>query len=101
MNNFSQFGIKAETKGFEGEKIKMLRILNREIIVHDFKLEASKVYKEIGSGKCLHLQIEMNGTKHVVFTGSCGLIDQITKVPEEGLPFKTTIIQENDRYIFT
>lgn len=100
MNSFSQFNIKPQTKGFEGDKIKISKVLNREIVVHDFKIEDSKVFKQ-GSGKCLHLQIEMNQQKHVVFTSSSGLMDAINQVPKTGFPFKTTIIEDNDRYLFT
>lgn len=101
MNKFSQFNIKTSTKGFEGDKIKISKILNREIVVHDFKIEDSKVFKQAGSGKCLHLQISISGQKHIVFTSSSGLIDAINQIPESGFPFITTIIEENDRYIFT
>ena len=103
MNTFSQFNIKVESQSFEGDKIKMSRILNREIVVHHFKLEDSKVksFQEKGSGKCLHLQISFDNRKHVVFTSSTGLIEVIQKIPENGFPFRTTIIEENDRYLFT
>ncbi len=101
MNSFSQFNIKTTTKGFEGDKIKMSRILNREIVVHHFKLEDSKVFKEKGSGKCLYLQISFNNSKHIVFTSSSGLIETILQVPEKGFPFTTTIVEDNDRYMFT
>jgi len=101
MNNFNQFNIQAPSKGFEGDKIKISRILNREIIVHDFKIEDSKVFKEKGSGKCLQLQISFNNNKHVIFTSASGLIEVIQQIPENGFPFTTTIIPDNDRYIFT
>jgi len=29
------------------------------------------------------------------------LIEVIQKIPESGFPFTTTIIEENDRYLFT
>jgi hypothetical protein len=76
---------------------------NREIVVHHFKLEDSKVkaFQEKGTGKCLHLQISFDNRKHVVFTGSTGLIEVIQKIPETGFPFTTTIVEENDRYLFT
>ena len=64
MKNFSQFNIQPATKGFDGDKIKMSKILNCEIVVHHFKIEDSKVFKERGSGKCLHLQISFNNEKH-------------------------------------
>lgn len=103
MNRFSQFNIKAPAKGFEGGKIKMSRILNREIVVHDFKIEESKVpaFREKGSGKCLHLQISFDNEMHVVFTSSGGLIETIQQVPGNQFPFTTTIIEENDRFKFT
>ena len=100
MNRFSQFQIKSPEKGFEGDKIKISRVLNREIVVHRYKLEDSKVFKKEGS-KCLHMEISIGGNKHVLFTGSVGLIETIQQVPTYGFPFKTIIIEENDRYLFT
>jgi hypothetical protein len=97
MKNFSQFNIQVPDRGFEGEKIKMSRILNREIVVYDFKIGDSKVFK----GKCLHLQISFNNEKHVVFTSGSILIDMIQKVPDSGFPFSTTIVEENERFMFT
>jgi hypothetical protein len=103
MNRFSQFNIKTTSKGFEGTKIKMVKILNREIIVYAFKIEDSIVaaFKEKGSSKCLHLQISSDNEMHVVFTSSVGLLETIQRVPENKFPFTTTIIEENDRYKFT
>ena len=65
--------------------------------------EESKVkeFKEKGSGKCLHLQIEINSEKRIVFTSSSGLLDAIEQIPEEGFPFTTTVIRDNDRFMFT
>jgi hypothetical protein len=103
MNRFSQFNIKAPSKGFEGGKIKISRILNKEIVVHDFKIEESKVpaFREKGSEKCLHLQISFDNEMHVVFTSGAGLIETIQLVPRDQFPFTTTIVEENDRYKFT
>ena len=101
MNRFSQFNIKTSSKGFEGDKIKISKILNKEIIVHEFKIEDSKIFKERGTCKCLHLQISINNEKHVVFTSSSGLIEAIMQVPEGEFPFSSIIIEENDRFKFT
>jgi hypothetical protein len=101
MNKFSEFDIKTLSKGFEGDKIKIKKIFNTEIIVHAFKIENSKVFTDKGSCKCLHLQISINGTKHIVFTSSSGLIEQLLQVPADRFPFTTTIIEENERYKFT
>ena len=88
------------TKSFEGEKIKIDRILNKQITVLDFKIEDSK-YKEKGNGKCLYIQIENDGSKRVLFSGSSYLMDMIQKVPKEGFPFITTIVKNNEHLEFT
>lgn len=99
MNLFNQFGIAPTEKGFTGDKIKINRILNREIIVKDFKIEPSKFTE--GSGKRLCIHLELNGIEHIIFTGSVVLMETIERVPRNGFPFKTTIINNNDRYEFT
>lgn len=99
MHQFKDFNIKSKLQCFVGDKIKMNKVINREIVVHDFRIEDSK-YGNTGD-KCLHLQIEFNETKHVLFTGSKSLIEMIEQVPKSNFPFKTTIIKENDRPEFT
>jgi hypothetical protein len=102
MNRFDQFNITINAKSFVGDKIKISKILGKEIVIHDWKIEDSKVnaFKERGCDKCLHLQISINGEKHIVFTSSCGLLEAIQQVPKTGFPFTTIIIEENDRYKF-
>jgi len=101
MNSFKEFNIKVTARGFEGDKVRIQKILDREIVVHQYKIEDSKVFKDRGTGKCLHMQIEFNNEKHIVFTGSSGLIEVIQQIPEGGFPFTTTIKRENDRFKFT
>jgi hypothetical protein len=96
MKQFKEFGIKPESQIFTGDKIKMERILNREIKVMDYRIEDSKY-----QGKCLHMQIEIGETRHVVFTGSGVLIEMIERVPKMDFPFITTIVKENERFEFT
>ena len=100
MNSFKDFNIKTEEKVFTGDKIKISKILNKPITVHDFKISNSK-YPEKGNGECLHLQISVDNEKRSVFTGSRVLSEKIKKVPESGFPFTTTIIEENERYEFS
>jgi len=100
MQAFSDFNIKPKASGLQGDKIKIERLYNREITVLTHQIEDSK-FADKGSGKCLYLQIELNGTKHVVFTGSKSLMDLISSVPKDGFPFKTIIVKENERIIFT
>lgn len=98
MQQFSDFGITTNNKGFIGDKIKIDRILNKTITVHDYKIDKSKFE---GKGQCLHMQVEVDGSKRVIFTGSVGLIEVIDKIPKTGFPFQTTIIKDNERYQFT
>ena len=101
MNNFKQFNINPISKGFDGEKIKIAKILNREIIVNGYKIEDSKCFKERGTGKCLYLHISFKKENRIIFTGSGVLINEIQRVPKDGFPFTTIIIQENERFMFT
>lgn len=100
MKRFSDFNIKPSHGRFIGEKIKMYNVLNREIIVHDFKVNDSK-FKESNSKECLYLQIEIEGAKRVLFTGSKVLVSMIKNVPKENIPFKTTIIKEGETFQFS
>jgi hypothetical protein len=81
MNQFKDFGIKPAEQAFKGNKIEIHQILNTEIVVHKFKIGVSK-YKEKGNGKCLQMQIEMDGTMRVVFTGSGVLMNTLEQIDE-------------------
>jgi hypothetical protein len=96
MKQFKDFGIKVQSKAFQGDKIKIERLLNREITVHEYRIENSKF-----NGKCLWLQISLGDMKYVVFTGSLVLMDTIEQVPKENFPFLTTIIKDNERFEFS
>jgi len=100
MNTFSTLGITPAKQGLEGDKIKIDRIVNREIIIHKYDIKPSK-FADKGNKECLYIQIELSGNQHVVFTGSGILMDMIKKVKPEQFPFKTTIVRDNERFIFT
>lgn len=98
MKKFKDFGIKTPLQSFVGDKIKIDRIINREITVYDFRVEDSKY----GSNrKCLYLQIGIGDLKYVVFTGSTVLIETIQQVPKTEFPFATTIVKDNERFEFS
>lgn len=100
MKQFKDFGIKPSVKNFTGDKIKMSKILNKEIVIHDFKIEDSKLFKDRGTGKCLHLQISINNVKHIIFTSAGALIEAIQQIHIADFPFSATIVENNDRYEF-
>lgn len=97
---FSDLGIIHEHKKFVGEKIRLGKILNTEILVLDYTINQSK-YPEKGSEKCLWLQISIDGKKHVAFSIAKVLMETIQKVPRDGFPFLTKITNENEIYEFT
>lgn len=93
---FKDFGIEPTAKSFVGEKIKIAKVLNREITVSDFTIDNSQ-FKD----KYLRMQISVGDNKHVLFTGSAVLMEMIQKVPLVNFPFTTTIVEDNERYVFT
>jgi len=99
MKKFSDFGIKPTFNYFVGDKIKITKVLNQEIIIHQFKLKDSK-FENSNSEKCLNIQIELKGEKYVLFTGSKILAETIQQVPEEDFPFETTITKEGESFQF-
>lgn len=94
MKKFSEFC--EEQKPLEGEKAKLDELLGLELVVTGFKIVQSK-FKE---SRCLHLEIELADVKHVIFTGSAVLMDQIEKY-QKMIPFETKIIKNKRYYTFT
>jgi hypothetical protein len=99
MKRFSDLNIVTHSDSFVGEKIKISKILNRDIIIVGYRIEDSK-YPKNKSGKCLYLQIELEALKKVVFSGSDVLINTIIQVKKEDLPIACQIIQEGEHFEF-
>jgi len=100
MNKFSDFNVHVEPNPFIGDKVKIDRILNREILVRAFRIEQSD-FKEKGSGLRLKLAFTLGSEPHILFTSSSTLMEMIKKVPENRFPFTTTIVKQHERYEFT
>jgi len=98
QKRFSELGIKYETENLLGDKIKIAKIIGKEIIVKAYKLTKSK-YEN--TDYCLMIQIELNGESKVVFTGSTALKAQIEQVNKDDFPFATIIQSVNETYQFT
>ena len=94
---FSDLGIKVEIDSLLGEKIKIAKVIGKEIIIKDFKVRASKFEK---CKDCLTIQIEIGGEDKVIFTGSGVLKKQIEQVKKEDFPFIATILVINETYQF-
>lgn len=98
MREFKDFGIKPTIIGFVGESINIDKVLNKKIVVHKFTISPSKK-KE--NSMCLTLQIEVEGTMRVIFTGAKCLIETIQKVPQTEFPFRAEIIRNNNHLEFS
>ena len=91
-----KFGDFAEENILDGDKIRIDDVINEEITILNFRVKESK----LKDGDYLTLQISKNDKKHVIFTGSHVLIDQIKKYKDE-IPFLTTIRKINKYYSLT
>ncbi|MGQ0738264.1 MAG: hypothetical protein ACT4OJ_04320 [Bacteroidota bacterium] len=100
MNAFKDLGVKMAPQGFTGNKIDMDDLLNKEIVLLDYKITDSK-YQGKGSGKCLHLWVQVEGKKRVAFNGATGLMNTLDQIDKSKFPFTTVIKRENKRYEFT
>lgn len=100
MTEFKTLNIQAPETTFTGDKIKLSKLLNTPIKVIRYKIEESK-FKEKGNGQRLVLQLEKDGTTHVLFSSSITLQAMIKQVPENKFPFTTTIQLINERPQFT
>ena len=102
MRTFKEFGITVDIQqSFTGEKIPMKRLLNKEIIIHDFRVVPSQ-FKNSGDGNRMDMQITVDGIQRIGWTNSLYLRNQIEKVDRKtGFPFKATIIENNGHYEFT
>ena len=94
MKRFSDFS--EEEKPIEGTKLKLDEILNKELLIVGCRFNRSR-YGRNQSGDVLTLQFELDGTRHIVFTGSDVLNKQMRKYEKE-LPFTATIVKVDKYY---
>lgn len=74
-------------------------ILNREILVTDFRITKSK--RREGT-ECMQFQFKLDDTVCVAFTGSAVLIDQMQTARDGGnMPFVGTIVKIDKYFSFS
>jgi len=96
IKSFSEFGIKARIEHYQGDKIKIEKILNQEITVLKFKIGPSKY-----DGERLDLQIVFKGENRVLWTPAKYLIQTIQQIKPEDFPFTTKIVKIDEHLEFT
>ena len=90
MKNFSDI---AKEQVLDGDKVRIDDIINMEITILKYTIKESR-YSKNESGNYLTLQIEHEGKRCVIFTGSDVLIDQMEQYGDQ-LPFIATIRKIN------
>lgn len=95
MQRFSEFA--QEDRPLDGEKRRIEDVLNQEIMIKDARITESKYAEENENRKRVAtIQLEMDGSTYVAFTGSGVLIKQLEKY-RDYMPFIATI-KKIDRY---
>lgn len=99
MKKFSEYNIAPKGR-FIGDKIKISKIINKEVELHDFKIVESKYDKDGTKPKCLYLQIKQDTEFSLVFSGSKNLIEMVEQIPRGDLPILTTIMKNGEQLEF-
>ena len=95
---FPAFAVFARGKlPLPGVKMRLDQILNREILVTDFRIMKSKHHP---GQECLQFQYLLDSQVCVSFTGSGVLMDQISSVGDN-IPFNTTVVKIDRYYSFS
>lgn len=94
QDEYPRFGDFAEeTTPFEGDKIRIDDLLNKELLILGFKVRDSKQKKDTSY---VTIQFKLGDEEHIMFTASQVIIDQLSKY-KENIPFYA-IIKKIDRY---
>ena len=92
MERFSDF---SKEDVLDGEKVQIDKVLGKDIVVLGYRISESKY----GNGKCLELQFETDGKKHILFTGSAVLMRQCEQYHDK-MPFIAQIAKPSKYYTF-
>ncbi len=80
----------------DGERLKIEELINREILILGYR-----VYNNGNNGsKLLTIQFRLGDSKHIAFTGSKVLREQIEKYGDE-IPFLATIKKVDKYFTFS
>ena len=96
MLKFSEFA--SEVKSLDGRKVKIIEILNKKIVVINFKIKISQ-YKK-GFDRYAIIQADIDDERIVIFTGSVILIEQLEKYGDK-VPFEAEIKQIDKFFTFS
>jgi hypothetical protein len=92
--HFKDFGDPDEDEDpLDGEKQKIVNIINKEILILNFNIRKSKI-KE---GNYVIIQFALEGKKYVIFTTATRLMKKLERHKEK-MPYHATIIRKFNYY---
>lgn len=100
MKKFSELDIETPILPFVGDKIKISKLLNKDIVVLNYRIGDSK-YNDKASNNVLTLHIQFEGESRILFTGSTVLMNQLRSTKPEHFPFSAIIVKEGEYYKLT
>ncbi|MES2287533.1 MAG: hypothetical protein V4547_17695 [Bacteroidota bacterium] len=95
---FSELGIKLKPTKMPGQRGHLRHVLEKEILVCDFRIKPSKFPQK--SEQCLWIQYKIDDKLFVAFSIAQFLMIQLKELPEGWEPFITTITNKNEIYEF-
>ena len=96
MKKFSDFSSEGDV--FDGEKMKLATLLDKEICILQYKIRRSKYQDKHENYVIVQFtDTDENGEHKIFFTGSGVVMEQLEKYEDE-LPFQTTL-KKIDKYL--
>lgn len=96
MKKFSDFSSEGDV--FDGEKVKLATLLDKEICILQYKIRRSKYQDKHENYAIVQFtDTDENGEHKIFFTGSGVVMEQLEKYEGE-LPFQTTL-KKIDKYL--
>lgn len=96
MKKFSDFSSEGDV--FDGEKVKLATLLDKEICILQYKIRRSKYQDKHENYAIVQFtDTNENGEHKIFFTGSGVVMEQLEKYEDE-LPFQTTL-KKIDKYL--
>ena len=96
MKKFSDFSSEGDV--FDGEKVKLATLLDKEICILQYKIRRSKYQDKHENYAIVQFtETDENGEHKIFFTGSGVVMEQLEKYEDE-LPFQTTL-KKIDKYL--
>lgn len=89
--------VAADKLPMPGVKKRLDEILNKKIIILDYRISKSSKRE---NSECLQIQFLLDGDVFILFTGSVVLIDQIKSIKDR-LPLNTTVVKIDKYYSFS